>query len=159
MRKRRRFRPPRFNTVIGKDTVIRGDVEFSGGLHIDGRVEGNVYSRVQDEQATLTVSEVGLIRGDVRVTNVIMNGMVLGDVEATGRVELAENARVTGRVRYRLLEMAMGAEVNGELLHADDEKDENTKPDSSTAKAAEPGENKPVEPVSSPPAAAADKLD
>ena len=113
----RRFRLPRFTTVVGRGTVIRGDVEFSDGLHLDGRIEGNVISGADDGRATLTVSDTGEILGNVRVANVILNGAVQGDVRASGRVELAEQARVSGRVDYRVLEMAMGAEVNGELVH------------------------------------------
>ena len=115
-----RFRLPRFNTIIGHDTVVHGDVEFTGGLHLEGRIEGNVVSRPKDERATLTVSESGFVRGNVQVANVILNGIVLGDVEAGGRVELAEKARVNGRVCYRCLEMAMGATVNSKLVHLDE---------------------------------------
>lgn len=113
-------RAPRYVTLIGKDTQIRGDVVFSGGLYLEGRIEGNIKSREGDGDAILTVSEQGRIDGDVQVTNLILNGMVHGDVLGSDRVELAEKARVTGKVQYRLLEMAMGAEVNGELVHQDD---------------------------------------
>ena len=65
----------------------------------------------------LTVSEKGRIEGDVRVPNLILNGAVQGDVYASERVELASHARVTGNVYYNLIEMAMGAEVNGNLVH------------------------------------------
>lgn len=116
----KRFKPPKVSTVIGQGTVITGDVEFSGGLHLDGAVKGNV-SGDTDSRATLTVSEQGQVEGDVRVENLILNGTVKGDVYATERAELAPNARVTGTVYYRLLEMAMGAEVNGQLVHSDEE--------------------------------------
>ena len=116
MKRKRRFKPPRFTTVIGGDTLIRGDLVFSGGLHLDGQVEGHVMSREEDAKATLTVSDHGRIEGDVRVANLILNGIVTGDVFASERVELADRARVTGKVHYRLLEMAMGAQVNGELV-------------------------------------------
>lgn len=120
MSKRNKSRTPRFVTVIGEGTRIRGDVIFSGGLYLEGRVEGNLKSREGDGLATLVVSEQGVIDGDVEVANLILDGVVNGDVMAGERVELAENARVTGKVQYRLLEMAMGAEVNGELVHRDD---------------------------------------
>jgi cytoskeletal protein CcmA (bactofilin family) len=121
MKKRKhRFHPPRFSTILGKDAVIRGDVIFGGGLHLDGQVQGNVIASADDSHATLTVSEEGRIEGDVRVANIILNGAIHGDVYATERVELAEQARVTGKVHYRLLEMAMGAEVNGELVREDE---------------------------------------
>jgi cytoskeletal protein CcmA (bactofilin family) len=138
MKNKRRFRPPRFGTVIGSDTVIRGDVEFAGGLHLDGHIQGNVTSRDGDEAATLTVSDTGQIEGDVAVANIILNGMVHGDVQASGRVELADQARVAGRVCYRLLEMAMGAEVNGELVHADDAPDHEVRPEAGETAGVQP---------------------
>lgn len=122
MARLKRFKPPKVSTVIGQGTVISGDVEFSGGLHLDGAVKGNVLGD-DDSRATLTVSEQGRVEGDVRVENLILNGMVVGDVFATERAELAANARVTGTVYYRLLEMAMGAEVNGKLVHTDEQEE------------------------------------
>ncbi len=115
----KRFKPPKVSTVVGQGTAISGDLAFSGGLHLDGRVTGNV-SGEPDTRSTLTVSELGVIEGDVRVENLILNGTVIGDVYATERVELATNARVSGTVYYRLLEMAMGAEVNGKLVHTEE---------------------------------------
>ena len=120
MARLKRFKPPKVSTVIGQGTVITGDVEFSGGLHLDGAVKGNVNGD-GDSRSTLTVSEQGRVEGDVRVENLILNGMVVGDVFATERAELAANARVTGTVYYRLLEMAMGAEVNGKLVHTEEQ--------------------------------------
>jgi cytoskeletal protein CcmA (bactofilin family) len=51
------------------------------------------------------------------VHNIVLNGEVLGDVHAFEHIELAAAARVTGNVYYNLIEMAMGAEVNGSLVH------------------------------------------
>ncbi len=117
---RKRFKAPKVSTVIGRGTVIRGDLEFEGGLHLDGRIIGNV-SGIEGGEAAITVSEQGTIEGDVRVDVLILNGTVVGDVYASERVELASQAQVTGTVHYRLLEMAMGAEVNGQLVHASQE--------------------------------------
>lgn len=106
----------RIDTVIGEHTVIEGDVRFSGGLHIDGTVKGNVIAE-SGSDAVLTVSECGSIDGDVEVPNLVLNGSVCGDVHAGERVELASHARVTGNLYYNLIEMAIGAEVNGNLVH------------------------------------------
>ncbi len=119
MARGRRFKAPKVSTVIGQGTVITGDVQFSGGLHLDGAVKGNV-SGDTESHSTLTVSEQGAVEGDVRVENLILNGTVVGDVYANERAELASNARVSGTVYYRLLEMAMGAEVNGQLVHTEE---------------------------------------
>lgn len=115
----RKFKPPKVSTVIGQGTRLVGDLHFTGGLHLDGTVQGNVTAD-SGTHATLTVSELGRVEGDVRVDNLILNGTVVGDVYATERVELASKANVTGTVHYRLLEMAMGAEVNGQLVHCDE---------------------------------------
>jgi cytoskeletal protein CcmA (bactofilin family) len=103
-------------TIIGQNTRIDGDLHFSGGLHIDGRIRGCVIAE-EGSASVVTVSEHGSIEGDVKVPNVILNGSVTGDVRSEERVELAAKARVTGDVYYNLIEMAMGAEVNGSLLH------------------------------------------
>ena len=109
----------RVDTIIGQQTQIDGDLHFSGGLHIDGHVKGNVIAEA-GTASVLTVSEHGRIEGDVRVPNVFLNGSVTGDVRCEERIELAAKARVNGDVYYNLIEMVMGAEVNGSLLHQAD---------------------------------------
>jgi len=106
----------RIDTVIGAQTRLEGDISFTGGLHIDGVIKGNILAD-SDSESVLTVSERGRIEGDVRVPNLVLNGAVEGDVHASERVELANHAKVTGNVYYNLIEMAMGAEVNGNLVH------------------------------------------
>ncbi|MEJ2575173.1 MAG: polymer-forming cytoskeletal protein [Gammaproteobacteria bacterium] len=119
MARMRKFKAPKVSTVIGHGTTITGNVHFAGGLHLDGAIKGNVSGEPASD-STLTISERGQVEGDVRLENLILNGTVIGDVYADGRVELASAARVTGTVYYRLLEMAMGAEVNGQLVHSED---------------------------------------
>lgn len=117
----RRRKATALNTLVGTNTEIRGDLEFSGGLHVDGVVRGNVLADKDDDAAVLTLSQHGRIVGEVRVPNVVVNGTIEGDVHASVRVQLANNARVTGNVYYGLIEMAMGAEVNGNLVHRAEE--------------------------------------
>ena len=107
------------DSLVGGNSTIRGDIHFSGGLHIDGEVKGNVVAEL--DGSTLTTSENGRIVGDVRVHNIVLNGTVVGDVYSTIHMELAPNARVTGNVYYSIIEMAMGAEVNGNLIHMNEE--------------------------------------
>jgi cytoskeletal protein CcmA (bactofilin family) len=113
----------RIDTVIGEQTRLEGDIHFSGGLHVDGTVKGNIIAEPGSENV-LTVSEKGRIEGDVEVPNLVLNGAVEGDVHASERVELASHAKVTGNVYYNLIEMAMGAEVNGNLVHRGTERQE-----------------------------------
>lgn len=105
-----------FDTLISSRTTVEGDVHFSGGLHVDGCIRGKV---VADEgaDAVLRVSEVGEVTGDINAPHVIINGTVNGDVYASAHLELAEKASINGSVYYNLIEMAMGASVNGNLVH------------------------------------------
>lgn len=121
--KKKAFRPPRVNTLVGDQTKIEGDLTFNGGLHIDGAVHGNVAVETDDdEKSAVTISANGTVVGEVRVPNLILDGTVTGDVFISERVELAEHAKINGNLHYRFLEMAMGATVNGQLVHyAEDE--------------------------------------
>ena len=106
----------RIDTLVGAGTHIKGDVEFKGGLHVDGTIHGSVKAQV-GEECWLSVSDGGVIEGEVRVPNVLLNGRVLGDVFALQRVELGVTAKVEGNVHYTLIEMALGAQINGKLVH------------------------------------------
>jgi cytoskeletal protein CcmA (bactofilin family) len=116
MFKRKQNKNLKIDTLIGAGTRINGDVEFSGGLHLDGYINGNVRGEPNAE-ATLSVSEQGGIEGSVSASNVILNGIVKGDIDATLRVELGEKARVLGNVQYSAIETAVGAQINGKLIH------------------------------------------
>ncbi len=105
----------RIDTLIGKAASVAGDVEFAGGLHLDGRVAGNVKAD-GDPASALSVSEHGSIEGSVDVPNVMLNGSVKGDIYAAGRVILGARARVLGNVHYGVIEMTLGAEIKGKLV-------------------------------------------
>jgi cytoskeletal protein CcmA (bactofilin family) len=105
----------RIDTLVGKSAKVAGDVEFTGGLHLDGRVAGNVRAD-NDPAATLSVSETGAIDGNVEVPNVVLNGAVRGDILARDRVVLGATARVQGNVHYGVIEMTLGAEIKGKLV-------------------------------------------
>ena len=108
-------RPPPIDTLIGKGARVQGDVEFLGGMHLDGAIAGNVRSNPAPE-ATLSVSESGSIEGSVEVPNVILQGQVRGDIRAAERVVLGPTARVEGDVYYGVIEMTLGARITGKLV-------------------------------------------
>ena len=107
------------DTLIGSNTKVSGDVNFEGGCHVDGTVKGSVSADTESNSA-LSVSEDGTIEGGVSVPYVVLHGIVRGDVFASQRVELGPTARVIGNVYYNLIEMAIGAEINGKLVHQPD---------------------------------------
>lgn len=104
------------DTLVGSNSRVSGDLQFTGGCHVDGMIKGNV-SADADSDSELIVTEDGTVEGNVVVPYVVLNGIVRGDVAAGQRVELGPTARVTGNVYYNLIEMAIGAEINGKLVH------------------------------------------
>jgi cytoskeletal protein CcmA (bactofilin family) len=114
--KQSKSKSAKVDTLIGAKTRINGDIEFNGGLHLDGHINGNVKGD-SDAGTFLSVSQHGCIEGSVIAPNVMLNGIVKGDIDASDRVELGEKARVLGNVQYTVIETAVGAQINGKLIH------------------------------------------
>lgn len=104
------------DTLICKQTKITGDINFEGVLYIDGHVVGNISSEEMDN-SLLTIGVNGFVEGEVKVPHIMILGKVKGDVHALEHVELMAESRIEGDVYYKLIEMSMGAEVNGQMLH------------------------------------------
>lgn len=107
-------------TLISQNAAIEGEVRFSGSLRLEGRVKGNIVS--ESEQGQLTIGETGVVEGEISVPSLIVNGTVNGNIHSSKHVELAAKAKVNGNVHYALIEIVMGASVNGSLLHKDAQK-------------------------------------
>lgn len=103
-------------TLVSRETVIVGDIHFSGNLDIEGLVQGNIIAQ-SDKDAHVRVVQEGRVEGDIRAPSVVINGSVEGDVYSSSHLELASKASVHGSVFYTLMEMAAGSEVNGSLKH------------------------------------------
>jgi cytoskeletal protein CcmA (bactofilin family) len=100
------------DTLIGVSTDLKGDISFSGGLRIDGKVKGNIIAK-SDDNSTLVLSENAVVTGDVSVPHMIINGKIKGNVRSAERLELQTRADIQGEVSYKILEIAAGAQVNG----------------------------------------------
>lgn len=105
----------RIDCLVGVGTSLTGDLTFTGGLRIDGRVVGDVIVS-QVNPGTLTIGNDGCVEGDVRVSHLIVFGRVSGSIYATGLVDLRANAQVSGDVHYGAIEMQKGAVVEGHLI-------------------------------------------
>jgi len=103
------------DTLIGANTDIKGDISFTGGLRIDGKVRGNVTAK-GDNNSTLVLSENAQITGNVTAPHIITNGSIKGNVRCAERMELQTKAEVAGDVSYKVMEMAIGAVINGNLV-------------------------------------------
>lgn len=105
-------------TLIGPRAVIHGDITFSGGLYVEGKIIGKVIAD-DGQPAVLTLAEKGCIEGEVQVPVAVICGEMQGDVFCSERVELAAKARVRGNIHYKVVEMTAGAMITGRLIHAD----------------------------------------
>jgi cytoskeletal protein CcmA (bactofilin family) len=105
------------DSLIGAGTTIEGNLNFSGGLRIDGQVNGNVVA-AQGKPSTLVLSEHAQVNGEVNVTHLVINGSISGPVFASEYMELQSKAKVNGDVHYTTMEIQLGAIVDGRLIHS-----------------------------------------
>ncbi|MBU0689493.1 MAG: polymer-forming cytoskeletal protein [Gammaproteobacteria bacterium] len=106
----------RIDSLIGMGTRVNGDIHFAGGLRVDGEVTGSVIADPA-KASTLVLSEQAQVHGEISVTHLVVNGMVTGPIQASEYLELQSKAKVTGDVRYKTLEIQLGAIVEGKLVH------------------------------------------
>ena len=120
-RKRPFIKMAALSTLIAEGVEITGDLAFSSGMRVDGRVRGDVTGRAGDGGAPtlLVLSAKGHIEGSVRSGDAVINGTVVGDLDIEHRLELQSDARVTGTIRYRQLQMDVGATVHGQLVRVE----------------------------------------
>ena len=103
-------------TLISSETTVKGDITFTGQLDVEGTVVGSIQAGSGD--AVLRVVSGGRVAGEVKVPNTTINGKVEGDIHSSERLELAEQAVIDGDVYYNLIEMSVGAKVNGGMRHS-----------------------------------------
>lgn len=114
-KKNNRIEVTKLSSLVADNMHIIGDVHFSGGLRIDGIVEGNVYGK-PGTKGLLVLSEKGVINGKVQAYDAVINGNINGDLEVEHFAELQISANVVGNVRYRHLQLDCGATVEGKLV-------------------------------------------
>lgn len=119
----RKKKTAKIDSLIGENTEITGDVQFTGGLHIDGMVKGNIFAEA-GSNSVLSLSDQGRIEGEIHVPYNIIDGTVNGNVYSSEHIELEARSRITGDVYYNLLEISGGAQVSGRLVYTPDRGDE-----------------------------------
>ncbi|KLI64769.1 bactofilin family protein [Aurantiacibacter marinus] len=93
-------------SVIGPDVTIRGNIEATVDLHVDGKVIGDISC------ASLVQGESSRIEGEIKAESARLSGEVSGTIEARDLVVL-KSARVDGDVSYETLTIEQGANVEG----------------------------------------------
>ena len=110
----------KLSSLIADNLHIVGDLTFSGGLRVDGKIEGNVFGK-RGEKSLLVVSDKGCIAGRVCAYDAVIDGTISGDLEVEHFLELQPGAKVSGNITYRQLQMECGATVQGNLVKVDAE--------------------------------------
>jgi cytoskeletal protein CcmA (bactofilin family) len=108
------------DTLISVTVELKGDIVFSGGLRIDGRVKGNITSK-NATNSLLILGEQAEVHGNISVPYMIINGKIQGNVRCEARIELQAQAEVIGDVHYGTIAIAHGAAINGMLVHQSQE--------------------------------------
>ena len=112
IKKKRKF--VAITTLIDKDIVISGDTTYTGGIRVDGKINGNL--KVHGEEGSLLIMGHGSkITGDVEVEKAIINGEINGNVKCRDYLELNTNAIVNGSIEYDIIEVHEGSKITGNL--------------------------------------------
>lgn len=110
----------KLSSLVSPSMTVEGDVNFSGGLRVDGHIKGNVIGK-GESHGLLVLSDKGSIAGSVKVYDAVINGTIQGDLEVEHFLELQANARISGNISYHQLQMDCGAAVDGTLERLDEE--------------------------------------
>jgi cytoskeletal protein CcmA (bactofilin family) len=105
---------PAIKSLIADGSQITGNILFTDGLRIDGRVHGEIRAN-EAHTSLLVISESAQVTGSVTADHIIVNGVIKGPVFARQLLELQPKAQIEGDVEYKTLEMHLGARITGQL--------------------------------------------
>ena len=97
----------KLESLIGSNSVVKGEIDTKGTLRIDGTVEGNVSAD------WVVVGENGTIRGDVIARGVVVGGNIDGNLRAKEIIEIKSKGKVCGEIIASKLTIAEGAFFEG----------------------------------------------
>ena len=103
--------PAEGSTLIGKSVSIRGELTGSEDLFLDGSFEGTVTLL----DSRLTVGANAHVKADLNVRDIIVFGLIDGNINATGRIELRQTAVVNGDIHAGRLSIEESATVRGRV--------------------------------------------
>lgn len=102
------------NSHLDAKSTIKGDVTFSGGMQIQGRVYGDVKGL--SPNAVLVIGKDAVIEGSVEADFIFVDGSIIGPVKGANMVVVRPNGQITGDVHYGRIQMEEGSLIKGQLL-------------------------------------------
>ena len=94
--------------VLGRTSLIRGDLSADGAFRIDGWVEGSVDSR-----SAVVIGESGAVRGNVTGTEIVVAGKIFGNVVCSGHLEILATGKVEGDIDAKSMRIETGGLFRG----------------------------------------------
>ena len=98
----------RLETIIGKDTTVSGSISGEGIIRLDGKVLGE-----EVRHGEVIVGESGEINSDITAKQVTVAGLVKGNIQAEGKVEIVGTGKIIGNIRAANLVISEGALFQG----------------------------------------------
>ena len=95
-------------TVISPDAEFKGSLKFKDSLRIDGSFEGEI-----DSQGTLFVGRPGLVKAEIHVGNIIVEGKIEGNIICDDKIDLRSTAKIFGDIQAVRLTIAEGVNIVG----------------------------------------------
>jgi cytoskeletal protein CcmA (bactofilin family) len=115
------------SSVLGAGTRLQGTLQVEESIRIDGLLEGNIEQSVGENQWVI-IGPTSEIIGDISAQNVRVAGKIIGNIIATGNVELTNGAEVRGNIRHGAITVEPGASVYGQLIANNYDDDPTTSP-------------------------------
>lgn len=110
--------PSDSETKVAKSSTISGDIETTGGLLVDGRVEGNITSH--DD---VYVGKTAVVNGNIMAKNVYIFGVVQGNITSDGAVYLSVSSKLFGNVHAQSFKIEKGSIYKGSCETSDHAED------------------------------------
>ena len=99
---------------MGPQDVLEGKLIYDGSIHADGKVEGEVRA-----SGNIDVANGAQVKALLEGANVTLKGSVEGMVTARDKLTLGRNARLSGDIQVRRLQIDDGATLNGNVRMGD----------------------------------------
>ena len=96
------------NSILGQGCKVKGDIELQGTIRIDGEFEGSIEC-----PETLIIGKSGVVKADVKVKNSIIGGKLVGNINATNKIELQTGSHVEGDIQTARLVIDEGVFFEG----------------------------------------------
>lgn len=93
---------------LGEGTDFKGILTFEGTVRIDGQMEGEVFTK-----DTLVIGETAVVKAEINVNNIAISGVVKGNINATGKIEVHRPGKLFGNVKTPSLYIEEGVIFEG----------------------------------------------